>query len=199
MIAPFFCGTILGFLFPVFDAYYSKWVAWIQRRRENWVKDEVGKIYINEIESLAITLESVVKLVETENQRRIFNDFEANSQNAIRIVRCIKSMQAGDFAKFDVEERIIYAYYSTNDTAYGLVVKKFTDELCLVLINGRIKNSELNAKFNEEGNYIIQDGKYISQSEGGFHLLRKEGQSILLGLNPNTNHDDIRRRFRKIT
>ncbi|MEI1279831.1 hypothetical protein V6Z05_15985 [Leptospira venezuelensis] len=178
IIGIFLISILIGSIWPIFDAVFGKWIAFVQRKRENWIKKEIGKIYENNIKSLTDSLEGIVGIVEGDNQRKFLTEFDSNESQRILILRRLSTISVGDYVKYNFEDGLIYPYQSDRDGHLGLVVRTLPNNLCIVLTKGRIKNSDLNAKFPKNGKYrkVNEDWQIVSERDP-YHI-RKEGDYI---------------------
>ncbi|AJR14765.1 hypothetical protein LEP1GSC151_3599 [Leptospira interrogans serovar Grippotyphosa str. LT2186] len=196
LISPIILGTAVGFLFPLFDAAFSKWVACVQRIRANWVSDELQRVYKTNIQFLDTTLRSVLEIIENPLQHDILQQLDKNVINTLRVVRGVKTLELGQCVKLNNEEGIIYPCQVMNDSSYGIVVKILNNDLYIVLQSGKINNEQLKEKFTQNGPYVLSDGKWKPESSPNAVWLAREDDWVRVAISSNLS-DSPERRFRR--
>ncbi|ULG76284.1 hypothetical protein FH597_13980 [Leptospira interrogans] len=196
ILGPIILGSIVGFLFPVFDAAFSKWVAVVQRMRENWIKNEISKVYKTNIKYLDSALRAALGIIEDSSQREIFRELDPSVQNTLKVVRGVATIESGDCVKFDNTEGIIYPCQNNNDNPYGIVIRNLNNGLFMVLQTGRIKSNQMNSKFLSDGNYSILEGSWSLNSGNAIGILKKEKDWISIEMYKNVQLDNVDKRFR---
>ncbi|MDO6384141.1 hypothetical protein [Leptospira santarosai] len=194
IFGPVILGTIVGFLFPLFDAGFSKWIAKVQKWRANWISNELSKIYKTNILFLDSALRNVLDIIENPIQNDILQQLDKGVTNRLKVVRGVKTLEVGQCVKFDNAEGIIYPSQGIDHNSYGIIIKKLNNDLYIVLQEGRINNEELKQKFPEKDSYWVINSKWQHADHSNPKVLIREGDWITVQFN-NTHSDSQERRF----
>ncbi|MDO6384152.1 hypothetical protein [Leptospira santarosai] len=182
-----FIGTIIGIIWPILDKLYQQHISKQAVLLEDAIANQKNSSLLGQIAQIQTSSDGKTdELLSLKNHfcsehcinlMRSLSKFNKTSAIEISIHPCEQNVEVANFAEIAINGKLKLA--TANESTFGLVISKVTDDLCVVLVKGTTSSQNILNYFKSEHKYRLVDGKATAFSgDDDNWIAYREGSSL---------------------